>query len=116
MNFSLKREGTATNGNEFDCQKEPGLSPPPSNSIEEKAWKGHLRARWFKNKGSLYWDAGIDAIFDDYAIRDWDELSTRYFKTLDLLKEEGTLRNSFLCKDGDVLHKWSDANNLEVSS
>lgn len=112
MNFSLKRNGTVPNGNECDYHNESRVNAHQSHSVEEKTWKGHLRARWFKNKGSLYWDAGIDAIYDDYSIQDWDELSTKYFETLDTLKEEGTLRDSFLSKDGDVLHKWSEMNDV----
>lgn len=108
MNFSIKRDLSIPVGREFVRHNESRLSTLKPDTTEEITWKGHLRARWFNNKGSLYWDAGIDTIHDDYAIKDWDELSTKYFKALDMLKEKGTLRNSYLFKNGDVMHKWSD--------
>jgi hypothetical protein len=90
----------------FFSADDPDKSESALRSVFGEKWKGCLRGNWFDNKGTILWDGAIEDEIFDFNMRDWDELSKRYFEAFEKLKHLEILRDSFLRKDGEMLHQW----------
>ncbi|WLQ15679.1 hypothetical protein O5O45_07090 [Hahella aquimaris] len=84
----------------------PDKSKYAVRSVFGEKWKRHLRGNWTRGKGSLWWGGGVQDQAFDFDVRDWEEMSNRYFEAFERLKNEGILRDSFLRKDGEMIHEW----------
>ena len=75
-------------------------------SVFGEKWKRHLRGHWTNGKGELWWGFGVEDEGLDFDINSWDELSKRYYEVFERLKSNDLLRDSFLRKDGEMVHEW----------
>jgi len=91
----------------FFSADNPDKSKNALRSVFGEKWKRHLRGNWHNGKGSLWWGSGVKDQGYDFNVEDWDDLLKRYYEVFERLKDEDILRDSFLSKDGDMVHKWS---------
>ena len=90
----------------FFSADEPEKSKYAIRSVFGENWKRHLRGNWCNGKGSLWWGGGVMDQGFDFDVRSWDDLSERYFEAFERLRGNEVLRNSFLRKDGEMVHEW----------
>jgi len=91
----------------FFSADNPDKSKYAVRSVFGEKWKRHLVGNWHNGKGSLWWGGGVEDQGFDFNVKDWDDLSKRYYAAFERLKNEEILRGSFLRKDGDMVHEWS---------
>ena len=93
-------------GYHFFSAQTPEKSKYAIRSVFGEKWKRHLRGNWIGGKGSLWWGGGVQDQAFYFDLQDWDDLSTRYYEAFERLKNDETLRDAFLRKDGEMIHKW----------
>lgn len=86
---------------------DPDKSTYALRSVFGEKWKRHLRGNWHSSRGSLWWGSGVTDQGFDFEIENWADLSKRYFEAFERLKDSEILRDSFLRRDGVMVHEWS---------
>lgn len=87
---------------------EPEKSKYAVRSVFGESWQRPLRGNWSNGKGSLWWGGGVEDQGFDFDIKSWDDLSQSYYEAFERLKDNRVLRDSFLQKDGEILHEWPE--------
>jgi hypothetical protein len=85
---------------------DPEKSKFAVRSVFGEKWKRGLRGNWHNGSGSLWWGGGVADQSFDFKIENWHDLSRRYFEAFERLKNDEVLRDSFLRKDGVMVHEW----------
>jgi len=90
----------------FFSADDPEKSQYAVRSVFGEQWKRHLGGNWYNGKGSLWWGGGVEDQSFDSNVKNWDELSERYYEAFERLKSNDILRGSFLRKEGEIVHEW----------
>lgn len=93
-------------GLHFFSADDPTKSQKVLRSVHGEKWKRHLRARWDKGAGEIWWGFGVEDEGFESGIGSWDELKARYQTVFERLRSQELLRDSFLKRDGEYEHKW----------
>ena len=91
----------------FSADK-PQLSNKLLRSVEGENWKRHLRGRWLNGKGEVCWGFGVDDEGFETEFDTWEKVELKYFEVFNRLQSKNIIRDSFLSKDGKILHKWPE--------
>lgn len=89
----------------------PATETTPKNilrSYQGNQWKRSLRAIFSSGSGHLMWSSSdADATDGGFERFDnWESLERRYFEVLTRLQEKEILRDAFIRKDGEIVHRW----------